>query len=223
MDGFRGTMFIGSGSFFKRQALLGSPSLVASSNIKKTKTTRVLGNKSIKSKIWGLGMVPWLRTCTRASNCNAKDGHPYSVIQKEQAFLGNSPMSLHDILNQSKRWFVGFLEMVYESPSCAMLCSLQCFAFFGYSRVIYAFLPQLALVNSSSIFPKTHNSYKAVYSKVQISVLFMKDIEAHLLINDLINEVSTLGFPYTRFFSSGHTRKTPRIHVGRRDVAQMVE
>ena len=48
MDGVRGTMFMGSGGFFKRQALLGTPSSVSPSDISKAKTHRI-GNKSIKS------------------------------------------------------------------------------------------------------------------------------------------------------------------------------
>lgn len=48
MDGICGTMFIGSGGFFKRQALLGSPASIGPSDIKQAKT-HCLGNKSMKS------------------------------------------------------------------------------------------------------------------------------------------------------------------------------
>ena len=86
---------------------------------------------------------------------------------KRPAFLGKSPINLHDFLNQTMRWSVGLLEVAFSrySPitfgvqSISLLSGL-CFAHYTFWAIwaipvtIYAFLPQLALLNSASIFPK---------------------------------------------------------------------
>ena len=86
---------------------------------------------------------------------------------KRPAFLGKSPINLHDCLNQTMRWSVGLLEVAF-SRYCPItfgvrsigLLSGLCYAFCTFWAIwaipitIYAFLPQLALLNSASIFPK---------------------------------------------------------------------
>ena len=86
---------------------------------------------------------------------------------KRPAFLGNSPINLHDFLNQAMRWSVGLLEVALSKYSpitygvrYISLLSGLCFAHLTFWEIwaipitIYAFLPQLALLNSTSIFPK---------------------------------------------------------------------
>ncbi|RVX04108.1 Cellulose synthase-like protein G3 [Vitis vinifera] len=86
---------------------------------------------------------------------------------KRPAFLGNSPINLHSILNQIMRWSVGLLEVAFcrYSPITFGVKSINpltglCYAHFAFWSIwsipitIYAFVPQLALLNYASIFPK---------------------------------------------------------------------
>ena len=86
---------------------------------------------------------------------------------KRPAFLGSSPIALNDMLCQSKRWFMGYFEIICckFSPLTFGLKSLNllqalCYIhyiswpFWSIPVPVYAFLPQLALINSTPIFPK---------------------------------------------------------------------
>lgn len=86
---------------------------------------------------------------------------------KRGAFLGNAPMNLDDLLNQTKRWSIGLLDVSFceYTPINFGIKSLNFFQALCYTHysfwpiwsipvTIYAFLPQLALINSFSIFPK---------------------------------------------------------------------
>ncbi|XP_062146669.1 cellulose synthase-like protein G3 isoform X2 [Alnus glutinosa] len=85
---------------------------------------------------------------------------------KRAAFLGDAPITLIDLLNQQKRWAIGLLEVVFSkfSPltfgirSMGLLMGLAyahigMWAFWSIPITIYAFLPQLALLNGITIFP----------------------------------------------------------------------
>ncbi|WCJ40234.1 cellulose synthase like G3 [Euphorbia peplus] len=87
------------------------------------------------------------------------------------AFLGNAPISFVDLLNQLKRWAVGVYEIGFSRYSPIIygrkylepfLTLLYCwYAFWPICSIpiaIYAFLPQLALLNNVSIFPKISES-----------------------------------------------------------------
>lgn len=83
------------------------------------------------------------------------------------AFYGDVPITLIDVLNQTKRWFIGFLEVAFSkycpltfgSRSMGLLMGLSyahysLWAIWSIPGAIYAFLPQLALINGVTIFPK---------------------------------------------------------------------
>ncbi|XP_065858990.1 cellulose synthase-like protein G3 [Euphorbia lathyris] len=87
------------------------------------------------------------------------------------AFLGDAPSNLLDMLNQNKRWAVGVLEIGISSYSSityglkhlGILFSLiysqyHFWTIWSFPITIYAFLPQLALLNNVSIFPKVSES-----------------------------------------------------------------
>ncbi|KAI8546191.1 hypothetical protein RHMOL_Rhmol07G0098100 [Rhododendron molle] len=86
------------------------------------------------------------------------------------AFLGDAPITLNDALNQIKRWSVGLLEVAFSkySPVTFGVRAMgpimgHCYTHYAFWPIpsipltIYAFLPQLALLNGVSIFPKTRN------------------------------------------------------------------
>ncbi|GAB4857626.1 hypothetical protein Ancab_015532 [Ancistrocladus abbreviatus] len=83
------------------------------------------------------------------------------------AFLGAAPISLIDLMCQVKRWMIGNLEILLMqlSPlrlgikSIGLLAALNYIHFnfwptWSIPVTIYAFIPQLALLNGVSLFPK---------------------------------------------------------------------
>ncbi|KAF7137451.1 hypothetical protein RHSIM_Rhsim07G0081100 [Rhododendron simsii] len=93
------------------------------------------------------------------------------------AFLGDAPITLNDALNQIKRWSVGLLEVGFSkySPLTFGVWAMgpimgHCYADYAFWPIwsipltIYAFLPQLALVNGISIFPKVSDTWFFLYA-----------------------------------------------------------
>ncbi|XVF53114.1 hypothetical protein PTKIN_Ptkin05aG0074000 [Pterospermum kingtungense] len=92
------------------------------------------------------------------------------------AFLGDMPITLFDVPSQCKRWCIGLLEVTFSkyntfsfgSPSMGLLMGL------GYSHyalwpiwcipvTFYSFIPQLALINKVSNFPKISEPWFLLY------------------------------------------------------------
>uniref|UniRef100_A0A2N9FEB8 Cellulose synthase-like protein G3 n=1 Tax=Fagus sylvatica TaxID=28930 RepID=A0A2N9FEB8_FAGSY len=96
------------------------------------------------------------------------------------AFYGNAPINLIDVLNQNKRWAIGLLEVgfskynpiTFGSQAMGPLMGLA-YAYSGYWAMwsipitIYAFIPQLALLNGVTIFPKDFLDFLLVGGTVQ--------------------------------------------------------
>lgn len=88
------------------------------------------------------------------------------------AFYGDAPMNLIDVLNQNKRWAIGDLEVAFSkySPITYGTCVMGPLMGLSYAHyafwpiwsipiTTYAFLPQLALFNGLTTFPKVINVY----------------------------------------------------------------
>ena len=86
---------------------------------------------------------------------------------KRPAFLGDVPVTLIDVLSQNKRWSMGVLEVAFSKYSPVTFGARAmgpvmglCYAYYAFGPIwsipitIYGFLPQLALLNGVSIFPK---------------------------------------------------------------------
>ncbi|XP_015085630.1 cellulose synthase-like protein G2 [Solanum pennellii] len=86
---------------------------------------------------------------------------------KRPAFLGDIPISLYDVVSQNKRWSVGLLEVAFSKYSPLTfgvqsmgLVMAHCYAHYAFWPIwsipltIYAFIPQLTLLNGVTIFPK---------------------------------------------------------------------
>ncbi|WCJ26553.1 cellulose synthase like G3 [Euphorbia peplus] len=87
------------------------------------------------------------------------------------AFMGNAPISLVDMLNQLKRWGIGgfdigfsrYTPIIYGTKYLGLLMALSYYWYFFWAIssipiTIYAILPQLALLNNVSLFPKVSES-----------------------------------------------------------------
>ncbi|KAL6349385.1 hypothetical protein AAG906_034042 [Vitis piasezkii] len=193
MDGLAGPIHVGSGGFFRRRVFYGCPSETLEMNrdrqvshsIKSREVLamahHVAGCKYENQTEWGRKMgfrygslvedvyTSCLMQCEgwKSIYCNPK-GLP--------AFLGNSPTNFHDFLNQTRRWSIGLLEVAfckyspitYGTRTINLLSGL-CFAYYSFWPIwsipitIYAFLPQLALLNYVSIFPKMSDPWFFVY------------------------------------------------------------
>ncbi|CAK9324469.1 unnamed protein product [Citrullus colocynthis] len=92
------------------------------------------------------------------------------------AFYGDVPISLHVVLNQIKRWSIGLLEVAFSkySPITFGVRSMGLLMGFAYAHyafwpiwsipvTVYAFLPQLALINGTHIFPEVWDAWFVVY------------------------------------------------------------
>ncbi|KAE8698120.1 Cellulose synthase-like protein G3 [Hibiscus syriacus] len=91
---------------------------------------------------------------------------------ERDAFLGDVPITLVDVLGQCKRWCIGLFEvtfskyntLIYGSQSMGVLMSLAYshYAFWPIWCVpvtFYCLIPQLALVNRVSIFPNASDPW----------------------------------------------------------------
>ncbi|CAI9093446.1 OLC1v1028948C1 [Oldenlandia corymbosa var. corymbosa] len=103
--------------------------------------------------------------------------HSMFYHPKRPAFLGDVPITLIDVITQHKRWFVGFLDVAFSKYSpltfgVRSMGFLQSSIYVHYSLwaiwsipiVAYAFIPQLALLNNISIFPKASDGWFLLYS-----------------------------------------------------------
>ncbi|ESQ54940.1 hypothetical protein EUTSA_v10024521mg [Eutrema salsugineum] len=95
---------------------------------------------------------------------------------KRAAFCGDVPKSLIDVVSQQKRWAIGLLEVsisryspiTYGVKSMGLLmgvgyCQYAFWAFWSIPLIVYAFLPQLALLYGVSVFPKSSNPWFWLY------------------------------------------------------------
>ncbi|GJY38101.1 cellulose synthase-like protein G3 [Tanacetum coccineum] len=157
-DGLAGPSHVGTGCFFKRQAFYGSSS---SHTFEQSRRQSIQSNEVLAQAHevassnfetgtkWGseLGyrygsLVEDFYTGYRLQCLGWKS---IFVFPKRQAFLGNAPMNLYDLLNQTQRW--------------SIVWPIWCIPI-----IIYSFLPQLALIHSFPIFPKVSNLWFSLYT-----------------------------------------------------------
>ncbi|KAI3928557.1 hypothetical protein MKW98_024158 [Papaver atlanticum] len=107
-------------------------------------------------------------------NCEGWDSVFYHPDRA--AFWGDIPINLDDVLSQNKRWCVGLLEVAFskyspiifgtQSRGILMGLAYSHFAFWGIWSIpitIYAFIPQLTLLNGVSPFPKVSDPWFLLY------------------------------------------------------------
>ncbi|KAL6313226.1 hypothetical protein AAG906_018692 [Vitis piasezkii] len=122
MDGLAGPIHAGSGGFFRRRVFYGCPSETPEMNQEVLAMAHnVAGCKYENQTKWGRKMgfrygslvedlyTSCLMQCEgwKSIYCNPK----------RPAFLGESPINLHDFLNQTMRWSVGLLEVAFSRYS----------------------------------------------------------------------------------------------------------
>jgi cellulose synthase/poly-beta-1,6-N-acetylglucosamine synthase-like glycosyltransferase len=109
---------------------------------------------------------------------------------EKAAFFGDAPINLIDVLSQQTRWAYGVLEVaftkrspiIYGTQHMGLLMGLAYanYAFWPISSIpitIYAFLPQLALLNGFTIFPRVSDPIFLVYAFVVLGSYFQDFID----------------------------------------------
>ncbi|KAK8482455.1 hypothetical protein V6N13_060335 [Hibiscus sabdariffa] len=189
LDGIKGPNYLGSGCFFRRQALFGDrlteiPDHVVNRPIKSQEILslahHVAGCKYENQTDWGFkrgfrygSLVEDFFTSYRLQ-C---EGWKSLFCNPERAaFLGDVPITLFDVLSQCKRWCIGSFEitfskyntLIFGSQSMGVLTSLAyshyaCWPIWCIPITFYSFLPQLALLNQVTIFPKISEPWFFLY------------------------------------------------------------
>ncbi|KAE8717158.1 putative Cellulose synthase like G3 [Hibiscus syriacus] len=172
-DGLGGAYYFGTGTFFRRRAL-GDPSACVETGIPELSPDYVV-KKHIKSPDV-LALAHGVASCNYEiqTQWGSKMGFRYGSLVEDlftgyqmhsegwrsifcdperAAFLGNAPINLVDALYQWKRWGVGLLE-IGLGYSCYIFWTIL-----SIPTTIYAFLPQLALFNGVTVFPKMYEPW----------------------------------------------------------------
>ncbi|KAK1403965.1 Cellulose synthase-like protein G3 [Heracleum sosnowskyi] len=199
MDGLLGPSYMGSGAFFRRNIFFGGPGSYIPAQSSEI-SPRHVGNKSLNSE-------EVMTLAHRVAGCNfeaqtkwgSEIGFRYGSLVEDYntgyriqcqgwrsvfctpvrpAFLGSSPITLHDMLNQSKRWCKGLLDVTFSKYNPLLFgvrymknfIQAICFGHYAFWPIwsiplmIYSFLPQLCLINSShDIFPKVTDPWLLLY------------------------------------------------------------
>ncbi|TXG50720.1 hypothetical protein EZV62_023244 [Acer yangbiense] len=186
-DGLRGPHYVGTGTFFCRQAFFGSPMTFIAPEIVELSPNHIV-EEPIKSQSI-LSLAHRVAGCNyeNQTNWGSKIGFRYGSLSEDYftgfrqhcegwrsvfchperpAFYGDAPNNLLDLLHQNKRWAIGLLQVTFSKYS-PVIFGIRSMGLMGltYSHsafwtsfsipiIVYAFLPQLALLNGVTIFPK---------------------------------------------------------------------
>ncbi|KAI3727757.1 hypothetical protein L6452_16377 [Arctium lappa] len=173
MDGLRGASFMGTGGFFRRHVISirnDSKPVRISQDVLASAYQAASCNYEDNTK-WGSEIGFRYGSMTEDTYTSFRlhcEGWKSILCNpKRAAFLGGSPSSLNDNLTQMKRWYMGFLDIFFNkycpiTYGVRSMNPLQALCYTHYSLrsfwsipiIVYAFLPQIALINSFAIFPK---------------------------------------------------------------------
>ncbi|PKI32586.1 hypothetical protein CRG98_047023 [Punica granatum] len=157
-----GPDYVGTGCFFRRRALFGSPAALVPMEIPELNVDHVV-ERPIQSKE-SMALAHHVASCDHENmtNWGSKVGFRYGTVVEDQftsyqlhcsgwksifcnpdrpAFLGDAPTSLINMLNQSKRWVVGLHEMTFSRYSVVTYGFRSMGLLMGLSYAHYAFWP----------------------------------------------------------------------------------
>ncbi|KAK8970169.1 Cellulose synthase-like protein G3 [Platanthera guangdongensis] len=183
-DGLHGPNYVGTGCFFSRRSLYGPPPAVAvptnyeskgcsllRSEIVLQRARNALSCKYDRAQEWGSKIGFRYGSLVEDFNTGYKlhcEGWRSLLCNPDRpAFLGHAPKNLYDSLSQTRRWVVGLYEVAfsrycplfYGSIKASLLTGF-CYMYFAlwgvwcFPIIIYALLPQLALLYDKPLFPK---------------------------------------------------------------------
>ncbi|CAI9093439.1 OLC1v1028941C1 [Oldenlandia corymbosa var. corymbosa] len=198
MDGIKGPNYVGTGCFFNRRVFFGGPSSFVQPEIPELgpdfTVKEPLDSPLTKSRAHQVAACNYEDQTHWGSKIGFRYGslvedyytgfrllcegwHSIFHHPKRPAFLGDIPISLHDVLSQNKRWCVGLLEVAFSKYSTITfgVKSMGFLASHGFTHIafwplwsipitLYAFLPALALLNDICIFPKVSDPWFGLYA-----------------------------------------------------------
>ncbi|KAF8087197.1 hypothetical protein N665_0595s0010 [Sinapis alba] len=196
-DGLTGPSYVGTGCFFNRRAFYGPPAKLVRPELDELSPDRIV-NTSLKAHDV-LALAHDVAGCNyeRNTNWGSKIGLRYGSLVEDyytgfmlhcegwrsvfcrpqrDAFYGESPKCLTDVVGQQMRWSIGLLEMAFSrySPFTYGFKLLGMLMGLGYSyyvfwpfcsipHAVYGTLPQLALIHGVSVFPKSSDPWFWLY------------------------------------------------------------
>ncbi|KAK9144985.1 hypothetical protein Sjap_004888 [Stephania japonica] len=189
MDGLQGTSYVGTGCFFRRRALFGSPSSQWAAE------RRELDPEFQIMLLIGFRYGSLVEDYYTGYKLQCEGWKSVFCDPERPAFLGDTPINLHDVLSQSRRWAIGLLEvtfskycpLTYGIKSMGILMGLAYthYAFWPFWSIpitIHAFLTPLAFINGVSTFPKVTDPLFYLYVFLFIGA-YAQDLIDFLLTN----------------------------------------
>ncbi|KAL3742953.1 hypothetical protein ACJRO7_018282 [Eucalyptus globulus] len=188
-----GPNYLGTECFFRRRSLFGAPLAIVPLEIPELSpehcpkgliqsertlawTQKVAGCNYERNTNWGHKYGSLVEDFYTGLKLQCKGWRSAFCHLERPAFLGDAPICLIDVLTQSKRWAIGLLEVAFskfspitfgvQSMGLLMGLSYAHHAFWPMWSVpitIYAFLPQIALINGLSICPKVSDPCFLIY------------------------------------------------------------
>nr|GFA94488.1 cellulose synthase-like protein G3 [Tanacetum cinerariifolium] len=183
MDGLVGTQYMGTGGFLNRHVISESSSVGVTTSTVRVNATSIKSKQLLISAYkvascdfeentsWGSEIGFRYGTLTEDTytsfRLHCEGWKSVFCNPKRAAFVGGSPSTLNDSLTQIQRWYMGFLE-IFFNKYCPITYGIQsmnplqalCYThytlrpFWMIPICIYAFLPQISLINSFPVFTK---------------------------------------------------------------------
>ncbi|KAK1257942.1 Cellulose synthase-like protein G3 [Acorus gramineus] len=207
MDGLRGPNHVGTGCFFRRRALHKEDN-VSSLNLSDQSIRDELNLERAHNRAsctyendteWGVTMGfrygSVVEDYYTGYRLHCEGWVSIFCDPQPPAFMGDAPFNLNDTLSQTMRWSVGLLEVAF-SKYCTIIFGVKkmnllmgmCYSHYAFwpiwsiPMITYAFLPQLALLNGTSLFPKASEKWMYLYAYLFISA-FIQDLISFLRAN----------------------------------------
>ncbi|KAL7160642.1 hypothetical protein ABFS83_01G110100 [Erythranthe nasuta] len=192
LNGLSGPDYFGTGTFFNRQVFFGGPSSSKNTELEYV-VKKPINNHAILESAHNMASCDY----ENQSDWGLKKGFRYgSLVEdyytgyqlhcqgwksifcnpKRASFLSEMPISLHEMITQTKRWSVGLLEVSFSkySPLTFGTKSLgplmaHCYSYYAFGPswsipiLFYAFLPQISMLHNISIFPKVSDPWFLLY------------------------------------------------------------
>ncbi|KAH6820044.1 cellulose synthase like G3 [Perilla frutescens var. hirtella] len=196
-NGLSGPDYFGTGTFFNRRAFFSGPSSMIEPRDPELSPDHVV-KKAIDDQAI-LELTHLVASCDyeEGSMWGSKIGFRYGSLVEDYytgfrlhcegwksvfcnpsrpAFLSEMPISLNDVVTQTKRWTVGLLEVSLSKYSpltfgrrfmgALMAHGYSYYAFgpfWSFPITVYAFLPQISMLINISIFPKASDPWFSLY------------------------------------------------------------
>ncbi|KAK1258044.1 Cellulose synthase-like protein G3 [Acorus gramineus] len=212
LDGLGCTNYVGTGCFFCRRAFHGPPSSVRMNTIGCSERYGKMSSETILRMAhdvvsydyehgtkWGLEMGfrygSLVEDMYTGYRLNCEGWESVFCDPDKPAFLGEMPPSLNGALSMHKRCVIGLLQVVFSKHNPLIYFIrrnlIAGFAFthfvfipiLGIPIMAYAFLPQLALLNQTTLFPTLSDPWFYLYTYIFL-MAYVQDMVMFVSVKD---------------------------------------